>query len=226
MPLTLKKLKEKLDNISKKGFVKSLRGHDTGIGHTLEQFLGLSENNISLPDLGLFELKAQRMESQSLITLFTKKPDDELNVALLNKFGYPRVSNGLKVIHQTIVAGQINKKGFTFINKANRLLIFKDEKYIFSYDKNKLRKVFDRKVGRGMILVLAKSRKHSGRSEEFHYREAYLLREGNFEKFLENLSYDIRIGRYPNGRPHDHGSAFRIKKSALNKIFKIYKKLI
>lgn len=29
--------------------------YNTGIGHTLEQFLGLKENNISLPDLGKLE---------------------------------------------------------------------------------------------------------------------------------------------------------------------------
>lgn len=226
MAINLNQLKKKLKEIKNRGFVKSLRWHDTGIGHTLEQLLGLSENNISLPDLGLFELKTQRLESQSLITLFTKKPDDELNTGLLEKLGYPRKKNGLKVLHQTITAGHINKQGFELLNEKDRLVILKNREYVFSYNKNGLKKIFEQKINKGIILILADSKKSRRGKEEFHYQEAYIIKNGVFEKFLKNLYYDIRIGRYPDGRPHDHGSAFRIKKSALDNIFKIYRKLI
>ena len=76
----IKKLKE----IKKLGFISSQRGHDTGIGHTLEQLLGLKENNLSIPDIGVFELKTQRSETASFITIFTKKPDKVKNAEILD----------------------------------------------------------------------------------------------------------------------------------------------
>lgn len=224
--MTLKQLKEKLNNLKNEGFAKGLRPHDTGVGHTLEQLLGLSESNISIPDIGRFELKSQRIESKSLITLFTKKPDDKIDISLLDKLGYPRKKNGLKVIHQTISAGRSNKQGYELLNAKDSLAILKNKKYIFSYKKTLLQKIFDKKISKGVILVLSEVQKSPIGDEEFHYKEAYLLKNGEFDKFLDNLFYDIRIGRYPDGRPHDHGSAFRIRKSSLSKIFKTYKKLI
>ena len=223
---TLTQIKKALQELSKKGWIKSLRKHNTGIGKTLESYLNLKENNIALPDFGKLELKSQRLESASLITLFTKKPDDVLNSKILNRFGYPRKKDGLYVLHQTITSGRSNKQGFRLKNIKQKLSILKKGKYIFSYDKDKLRKLFDRKVGKGVIIALATSQKDGKGKERFHYKEAYILKAGNFNKFLENLFYDIRIGRYPDGRPHDHGSAFRVKKTALPNIFKVYRRLI
>ncbi len=61
----------KFDEIKAMGWVKSMRRGNTGIGYTLEELLGVSENNISAPDLGEIELKAHRINSTSMITLFT-----------------------------------------------------------------------------------------------------------------------------------------------------------
>ena len=44
--------KEGFEKVKARGFVKALRGGPTGVGHTLEQLLGMKENNIALPDLG------------------------------------------------------------------------------------------------------------------------------------------------------------------------------
>lgn len=54
-----------------KGWVRSERRGPTGIGQTLEKHIGLTENNIASPDLGEIELKAHRINSSSMITLFT-----------------------------------------------------------------------------------------------------------------------------------------------------------
>ncbi|MEK7154173.1 MAG: MvaI/BcnI family restriction endonuclease [Patescibacteria group bacterium] len=223
---TIAELRKRLRLLKKRGFVSSLRSHNTGVGHTLEQFLGLSENNISIPDLGKLELKSQRRESASLITLFTKKPDDALNSRLLEKFGYPREKDGLRVLHQTVIAQRKNKQGFKLQDSAEKLKILKNREYVFSYNKKKLGSLFDNKFGKGIILVLAVSHKNSKGKESFHYQEAYILKGGNFNRFLRKLFYDIRIGRYPDGRPHDHGSAFRAKKTDLPSIFRIYRKLV
>src|SRR3989344_8778627 len=152
---TIAELKRRLHLLKKGGFVSSLRSHNTGVGHTLEQFLGLSENNISIPDLGKLELKSQRRESASLITLFTKKPDDALNSRLLEKFGYPREKDGLRVLHQTITAGRANRQGFRLQSTGKRLIILKNHAYVFSYDIKRLKDLFEKKFGKGVLLVLA-----------------------------------------------------------------------
>jgi len=69
--MNLEEFKNKFKEIRESGYYKSKRLGPTGVGHTLEQCLGLFENNIAIPDLGDVELKAHRDNCNSLITLFT-----------------------------------------------------------------------------------------------------------------------------------------------------------
>jgi len=69
--MTIEKFIKKFEVLKKKGFIKTHRKGPTGIGHTLEQELGMKENNIALPDIKGAELKAHRIDSSSMITLFT-----------------------------------------------------------------------------------------------------------------------------------------------------------
>lgn len=43
---TLTQIKKALGELSKKGWIKSDRSHNTGIGKTLEDLLGIKENNM------------------------------------------------------------------------------------------------------------------------------------------------------------------------------------
>ena len=61
MTITLQKLKKQLEQIKKQGFIKTHRVHDNGIGKTLEDLLGIKENNFRLPDVGDVEVKAKRI---------------------------------------------------------------------------------------------------------------------------------------------------------------------
>jgi len=69
--MTINQFRLRFDKIRQMGWVPSKRRGPTGVGHTLEQLLGLKENNVALPDLGKVELKAHRVNSPSMITLFT-----------------------------------------------------------------------------------------------------------------------------------------------------------
>ena len=68
---SLEDFQAKLQAVSKREFVQSMRKGDTGIGYTLESLLGIKENNVPLADLGDIELKAYRKDSGSMLTLFT-----------------------------------------------------------------------------------------------------------------------------------------------------------
>ena len=63
----------------------------------------------------------------------------------------------------------------------------------------------------------------------YHYNKGKVFLDIDFEKFLNILStgsiqFDIRIGVHKSGKnygkPHDHGSGFRIKKESLFNLFK------
>lgn len=50
------------------------RGNVGGIGNTLEDLLGIEENNLPIPNASEWELKCQRADTTSLITLFHMEP--------------------------------------------------------------------------------------------------------------------------------------------------------
>ena len=86
---TLEEFKSKMDEISIKGWIKTHRRGPTGIGKTLEDLLGITENNASEPDFGVYELKSARDTDSSMLTLFTKTPKPpRVNNYLLNNYGY------------------------------------------------------------------------------------------------------------------------------------------
>ena len=229
---TFKQITQSLKELSERGWIKSSRKHNTGIGKTLEDHLGIKENNIALPDFGVMELKSQRVNTISMMTLFTKSPDGITNAEIRKRFGYPdKEFPKIKILHQTITGGKRNAMGFqaTIDESEGKLLILKKGKLLGHYDLEFLRKKAVEKIGNGLILVRAETKKIHGH-EYFHYKDAYLLKEIDPTKFLAHSKYDIRLGVYHSGKnagkPHDHGSAFRLTEKALPLLFKIHRKII
>ncbi len=65
----------KLKQISDLGWIKNKRrGNHGGVGNTLEDLLEIKENNLPIPNAAEWELKAQRLNSCSLTTLFHMGP--------------------------------------------------------------------------------------------------------------------------------------------------------
>jgi len=70
-PQLIKKLKQ----ISKQGWIPNGRhGNAGGVGNTLEDLLGIEENNLPIPNAAEWELKTQRLATSSLTTLFHTEP--------------------------------------------------------------------------------------------------------------------------------------------------------
>lgn len=86
---TLDEFIERFTKIKNMGWVKTHRAGRTGIGKTLEDLLGIVENNIQGPDFGDYELKSARKNSNSMLTLITKSPDTKAaNSVLRLTYGY------------------------------------------------------------------------------------------------------------------------------------------
>ena len=62
---------DRLREIQRMGWIQNRRrGNDGGIGNTLEDLLGIEENNLPIPNASEWELKCQRSNTSSLTTLF------------------------------------------------------------------------------------------------------------------------------------------------------------
>ena len=236
---TLEEFIEKMNEIAKQGWIKTHRSGTTGIGKTLEDLLGIEENNNSEPDFGNYELKAARITSEgSMLTLFTKAPQPpKVNKTLLENYGYSssKYSNDKKVLHTTLTAktaSRISNTGKTLkINCAEKSLelVSDDGTRVAFWEKDKLGDAFNKKYKNTLIYVKAKSR-NKGKNEEFLFCEAYELSGFDYDGLINLLKegivkIDIRIGQYSDGRVHDHGTAFRIHPQYLEKLFKKKKKI-
>ena len=81
---TLEKLIEKLkSDVLGKWHKEGRVGNDGSAGNTLEDLLGISENNLKLPDWGDIELKTSGKDSQALITLLHREPQPNASVSRL-----------------------------------------------------------------------------------------------------------------------------------------------
>ena len=72
--MTYPEIKRKLKEVKEMGYIKTHRAGNTGIGKTLEDLLGIEENNIPGPNATMIELKSARKNAMSMLTLFTKSP--------------------------------------------------------------------------------------------------------------------------------------------------------
>ncbi|MBI5194156.1 MAG: glycosyl hydrolase [Nitrospirae bacterium] len=235
MPLTLEKLKKQLESIKAMGFIKTRRLHDTGIGKTLEDLLGIKENNFQIPDVGDVELKAKRIDSGSMLTIATKSPEPKgINKFLFEKYKYTD-NEGRFNLHSTVYGSRENPQTFRVVFEYDRLVL-----------RNKLNieaywpiSIFDsvlKAKSNIILLVYAETKgKRKTAEEQFHFVEAYLLSNLNLNKFqsaVENdkLKIDIRIGAYRSGknkgRYHDHGTAFRINKKDFLHLYDNFNQII
>lgn len=218
---------QRLKVIKERGYIKTHRSGNTGIGKTLEDLLGIMENNVPGPNARMIELKSARKNISSMLTLFTKSPlPPGINSVLLYRFGYEG-KEGRKRLETTVNAMKFNqlkgKTGFKINIRIDRVNLITAENEIVAYwDKETLKTYFERKLPK-LLYVKAETR-DSGFNEEFWFNEAWLLSGFNFDSFVQLLKegtilVDIRIGQYLDGRTHDHGTGFRVFPDKLDLCF-------
>lgn len=143
--LNIKKeeLLEKLRKIKKLGWVHTNRSKNDGaVGNTLEDLLQIPENNLAIANTVDWELKAQRKNTGSLITLFhqdpePRKPESVVANLLLPKYGWPHDEAGIKYpksemsFRATLTGNRFTDRGFKVnVNSVERKIeiIFDPEK--------------------------------------------------------------------------------------------------
>jgi hypothetical protein len=140
---TKESLISELKEIASRGWIPNARhGNHGGIGNTLEDLLGISENNLPIPNAAEWELKSQRLNTSSLTTLFHIEPSPRAvkfvpQVGLL-KYGWKHQQAGKKYpdnemsFRLTIHGLSPSDRGF--IVKINR----EDKKILISFDQTKV----------------------------------------------------------------------------------------
>lgn len=233
---------ERFREVERLGFVPSNRSHNTGIGKTFEDYIGVVENNIDEPDLFGFEIKSHRELATSYVTLFTKAPNfpKRANTYLKDRYGVSYPYNAeLKKLHVSMFASKYTLAyemyNFRLINDsenevvkigifnpANNQLI--DDSVGYTYEcleqilKKKLKNLFYVSAETAIIEM----------KEHFHFNRAEIFMNPSLNRLLKLIDdgvimYDIRIGSYSSGRnygkAHDHGSGFRILEKNIHLLF-------
>ena len=99
--ISKEELIKKFKDIESRGWIKEpakRKKNDGAVGNLLEDLLGIPENNLPIPNASEWELKAQRAETTSLVTLCHQEPSPRavklVTDLLLPNYGWPHKEAG------------------------------------------------------------------------------------------------------------------------------------
>ena len=235
-------LKEQFIKIKKQGWIKSIRKKSTGVGTTLEYYLGITENKSEAPDFYGIEIKTKRNNSKAYTALFNCKPlgNKEFETERIrNTYGYVyRKAREYKVLNNSVFSTETTnigvkyrfrlevnreeKKIYLLVFDINMNLIDKTTYWEFETLKEKLYKKLK------YLAFFDAKRIIRGNSEYFKYYKMSVYKLKSFNEFI-NLIEDgkiritFKIGVFLSGNrkgeTHDHGTSFDIEECNLLKLF-------
>ena len=212
--MTLEEVTKKLSEIKRMGYVRTLRKGPTGIGYTLETLLEIEENNISTPDLGEIELKAQRENHTGLTTLFTfnRKAWKMDPLKAVRRYG-SKDRNGRLGLYYTMGLKPNSAGLFLLVEDDSVSVRSIDGTIIAKWELKEIERRFTSKV-KSVLLVKAKVEERDG-VEHFFFNRARLLSGGVTQSILkdefksEQLLLDLRL--HDQGTmARNHGTGFRV----------------
>lgn len=228
-------LLEMIRDVSRRGYIPTLRSGDTGVGMTLETVLGISANNNKAPDYKGIELKAKRLRNSrpTRVTLFSQVPDWSLSPIgsawnLLSTFGYVR-GGKLRLNHE-MTATAPNSIGFQLEVDARSDFLKQNyvdremgsKRHVTSWQMEKLRSRLREKHPQ-TFWVGAKVQGR-GASEAFHYVQVEHTMQPkvrNFDALIEGgiISVDYLMSQKGPERVRDHGYLFKMHASDFPALF-------
>ena len=237
------------------GWIPNSRpGNQGGVGNTLEDLLGIHENNLPIPNAAEWGLKTQRLGSNSLTTLFHMEPSPRalrwVPEILLPKYGWPHQTiPGELSFRQTISGQSRSDRGFMVqVDRMQRkVLISFNANAVAERHKEWLKSV-DQRIGLGELnpqpywgfddlsnkagtkllncfYIQADSKREKGR-EFFHYKNFYLLQRFDFEKFLLALESGFVLVDFDARTGHNHGTKFRLRQQKHADLYETVEKIL
>ncbi len=154
---------KELKKIADRGWIDNARhGNHGGIGNTLEDLLGIEENNLPIPNAAEWELKTQRLNTTSLTTLFHIEPSPRavkfVPQILLLKYGWAHQEAGKKYLEselsfrQTIHGLSASDRGFqVVVDHLNRKLLISFESSLVGIKHKEWLKLVKKRIGLGQL---------------------------------------------------------------------------
>lgn len=243
-----KELIERLIEVREKKWILGVRpGNVGGIGNTLEELLGIQENNLPIPNAAEWELKCQRIGTSSLTTLFHMEPSPRaikfVPKVLLPLYSWEHASIPNEMsFRQTINALSCTDRGFKVIVDPHT------QKVLISFDANAVAerhygwlKSVERRVGLGELnpqpywgfddlfhkagtkllncfYIRAAVKRENGR-EYFWYKEIMVLQKFSLEKFLQAITRGFVLVDFDARTGHNHGTKFRLRQDRLSDLY-------
>lgn len=226
-------LLEKLQEISKKGFIETMRDGDTGVGFTLETLLGIQANSSKNPDYKGIELKTKRLSANTRSNLFSQIPDWSLSscksgLEILQKVGYVDKNTNRLALRVTVSAKK-NPQGIRFVldtdyTKLEAMLEMpsgkNDQINLWSVELLKERLMHKHSE---TFWISAKKKVINGK-EHFHYTGVTYTRSPMAEYFgplIESniITMDYTLHLKENNQTKDHGYLFKIRQDNLDLLF-------
>ena len=231
----VEELLDMIRDVSSRGFVRTLRPGDTGVGMTLETLLGINANTRKAPDYKGIELKAKRLRKgkANRVTLFSQAPDWKLSPIgsawnLLSTYGYER-DGKLRLNHEMNATAPNSIGFFLEVDAAHDWLKqnYQDPdtaatRHVTTWEMEKLRNRLKEKHPQ-TFWVSARCR-GKGASEEFHYVQVEHTRQPkvrNFDALLEGgvISVDYLMSQKGHQRVRDHGYLFKMHSADFPALF-------
>lgn len=239
---------EKLIEFREKKWILGARpGNVGGIGNTLEDLLGIQENNLPIPNAAEWELKCQRLGTSSLTTLFHMEPSPRaikfVPKVLLPLYGWEHASIPNEMsFRQTINALSCTDRGFKVVvdHDAQKVLVSFNANAVSERHYGWLKSV-ERRVGLGELkpqpywgfddlfhkagtkllncfYIRAAVKRESGH-EYFWYKEIMVLQKFSLEKFLQAITRGFLLVDFDARTGHNHGTKFRLRQDRLSDLY-------
>ena len=232
-------LVSKLQIISTKGFIDSLRSGDTGVGMTLETLLGIEANSNRAPDYFGIEIKAKRVTGRqnratTRATLFSQVPDWDVSacrngMAILNKYGYIDSETNRLQLYCTNSSTPNPQGLFLKVDENNGVLeSLKNDmgtiEKVASWRMENLKTQLEAKHKK-TFWVKAKVRTSQAGVEQFHYFEVDKTESplsSNLATLIEigAVTMDYTLSQKATGNSaRDHGYLFKIHPANFDLLF-------
>lgn len=202
---------------------------DTGIGRTIESFLGISMNSDKTPDYKGIELKSHRdKRSSKKNVLFTQTPDWDISALksgrqIVEKYGY-YTEDGKKTYQNTVQCTPPNSQ-FLFLNvnqTEEKLELQAQMKRLEDVAAWRLMKLHQRLLTKHheTFWIEVENEKHDGK-EYFRYKQIEHTKNPNVGQFDVLIEQNIITVDLLLCRPSGHGDtySFKIKKKGMPLLF-------